>query len=129
MKLSEQLGMRLRTLRENNGISQRELAKRLKMPYQNVSNYERGFRQPDYETLLIFANFFEVSTDYLLYGNTSKSFLDTNKCPSMIDVEEIVNKNLILSWDGKEITTEEVEEMLSYLKARRMMKDNRKPTP
>lgn len=61
-----QLGDRLRYLREKKGLKQTEFAERLRIPNQNVSNYERGFRQPDYETLKRFAEYFEVTTDYLL---------------------------------------------------------------
>ncbi|MER3120759.1 helix-turn-helix transcriptional regulator [Bacillus altitudinis] len=32
------------------------------------ANYERGYRQPDYDTLIKIADFFEVTTDYLLRG-------------------------------------------------------------
>lgn len=63
------VGDRLRELREKENLSQTALAKKLKIPNQNVSNYERGFRKPDYETLQIFANFFGVSRAYIL-GDT-----------------------------------------------------------
>ena len=61
-----ELGARLRLLREKKGLTQTEFASRMKMPNQNVSNYERGFRQPDYETLQKLARYFNVTTDYLL---------------------------------------------------------------
>jgi transcriptional regulator with XRE-family HTH domain len=125
MKLAEQIGNRLRGLREKIGISQRELAKRIDMPYQNISNYERGFRQPDYDTLILLANYYEVTTDYLLYGNTENILLTTNE-PVVLEIEDIINKNIIIRLDGREITMDELEEMLSYLKARRIMKDSRK---
>ncbi|MFS0560088.1 helix-turn-helix transcriptional regulator [Terribacillus sp. 179-K 1B1 HS] len=60
------IGKRLRYLREQRKLSQLELAKRLDIPNQNISNYEREFRQPDYETLVKLAEFYEVTTDYLL---------------------------------------------------------------
>lgn len=60
------LGDRLRLLRKRKGLTQTEFAERMGIPNQNVSNYERDFRQPDYETLKRFADYFEVSTDYLL---------------------------------------------------------------
>ncbi|PPA71933.1 helix-turn-helix domain-containing protein [Jeotgalibacillus proteolyticus] len=70
------LGSKLRNLREQRGISQKELASRLKIPNQNVSNYERNFRQPDYDTLKKFANFFQVSTDYLLGVDNNQNPVD-----------------------------------------------------
>ncbi|PAD17376.1 helix-turn-helix domain-containing protein [Shouchella clausii] len=60
------LGERIRSLREKEGLTQKQLAEKLKIPHQNLSNYERNFRQPDYETLNKIASYFDVSVDYLL---------------------------------------------------------------
>lgn len=62
------LGDRIRGLREKQNLTQKALADKLGIPHQNLSNYERGFRQPDYETLIAISDFFNVSTDYLLKG-------------------------------------------------------------
>ncbi|MDZ5711611.1 helix-turn-helix domain-containing protein [Jeotgalibacillus haloalkalitolerans] len=69
------IGDRLRDLREKRGISQLELSRRLDIPNQNISNYERGYRTPDYEALKKFADFYEVSTDYIL-GRDFKQVTD-----------------------------------------------------
>lgn len=84
------LGDRLRKLRERKGLNQKELAARLKIPNQNVSNYERGFRQPDYETLQKLADYFEVSIDYLL-GRTDDSAITKNKTTN--DKNNDINKS------------------------------------
>jgi len=42
------------------------IAERLNLSRGLLSNYEQGRRAPDYETLILIANFFEVSIDYLL---------------------------------------------------------------
>ena len=47
-------------------MSQKELAKELGIPNQNISNYEREFRHPDFDTLKMIAEYFGVTTDYLL---------------------------------------------------------------
>lgn len=59
-------GKRLRYLREKKNMSQKDLAKELDIPNQNISNYEREFRHPDFETLKRLADYFNVSIDYLL---------------------------------------------------------------
>lgn len=61
---------RLVKLRTDEGLSQYELAKVLGLSRGQISNYELGTRQPDYETLVKLADFFNVSTDYLL-GRTN----------------------------------------------------------
>ena len=44
-------------LRENNNITQDELATKLKLSRSTISNYESRFRTPDISTLMIFVNF------------------------------------------------------------------------
>ncbi len=58
--------MRLRYLRKQKQISQLKLAMDLNMNQNSVSRYETGEHQADYETLIKFADYFDVSIDYLL---------------------------------------------------------------
>ena len=62
------LGKTIKELRLEEGISQRELGNRLNVCNQTVSFWESGQREPDLDTLLKIAKYFQVSTDYLL-GN------------------------------------------------------------
>jgi len=57
---------RLRALRAKKGISQRELARQLNLLPQTYSNYENGTREPSHETVVALADYFNVTTDYLL---------------------------------------------------------------
>lgn len=58
---------RLKELREKNEMTQKDLAKILKITRQAVGNYEQGTRFPKDEKLLIkLADLFDVSLDYLL---------------------------------------------------------------
>ena len=56
----------LRELREEKDILQVELAKKLNITSQSLSQYELGKRMPDIEMIDRLANFFNVSVDYLL---------------------------------------------------------------
>lgn len=58
--------IKIEELRKKMGLSQEDLAKKLNMTQQRISAYEKGKREPDLETLKLFADFFNVSTDYLL---------------------------------------------------------------
>jgi transcriptional regulator with XRE-family HTH domain len=62
------LGARLRELREERGLSQRELGSRLGILQSKLSKYESGTHQPSLRTLVRMANLFAVSADYLLTG-------------------------------------------------------------
>ncbi len=58
--------MRLKFLRQQKGISQLKLAMDLMMNQNSISRYENGEREADYATLIKFADYFNVSIDYLL---------------------------------------------------------------
>lgn len=58
--------LRLEELRKQLGLSQNELAEKLNMTQQRISAYEKGKREPDINTITQLADFFGVSTDYLL---------------------------------------------------------------
>lgn len=58
--------MRLKELRKKRGISQLKLALDLNMNQNTISRYETGEREADYATLIRFADYFNVSIDYLL---------------------------------------------------------------
>jgi transcriptional regulator with XRE-family HTH domain len=65
-----ELGDRLKRLREEKGISQLELAKVLNLSNVMLSRYEKNKRSPDYETLSKLADYYGVTTDFLL-GRTN----------------------------------------------------------
>lgn len=56
---------RLRELRTQRGFSQQDLAVRTDQTKQAISQYERGVRRPDMDTLLALSDIFNVSVDYL----------------------------------------------------------------
>lgn len=58
--------MRLKELRKQRNISQLKLAIELNMNQNSISRYETGEREADYATLIKFADYFDVSIDYLL---------------------------------------------------------------
>ena len=58
--------MRIKELRKSRNISQLKMAMDLNMNQNSISRYENGQRQADYQTLIAFANYFNVSIDYLL---------------------------------------------------------------
>ena len=67
------IGKRLKELRQEKHLLQKELANKVNLSQQTISLYESGKRQPDYATLERLADFFEVTTDYLL-GRTNQKY-------------------------------------------------------
>lgn len=67
--------MRLKMLRKKRGITQLKLAIDLNMNQNSISRYENGEREADYQTLIRFADYFDVSIDYLLERTENPTFL------------------------------------------------------
>ncbi len=61
---------RLRDLREDNDLNQTEIAELLYTSQTVYSRYERGYQTIPVEHLLILADFYNVSVDYIL-GRTN----------------------------------------------------------
>lgn len=59
-------GELLAELRQDKGLTQKQLGKILSVSTGTISNYENGVHYPDLENLIILADYFQVSTDYLL---------------------------------------------------------------
>lgn len=57
---------RIRNLREDNDLTQKELAKILNCSQQVYSNYELGQRDIPTDVLIKISKFYNVSTDYIL---------------------------------------------------------------
>ncbi len=58
--------MKLKQLREENNISQTEIADYLNIKQNTYSQYETGKRQLSIDMLIKIAKFYKVSTDYIL---------------------------------------------------------------
>lgn len=56
----------LAALRKERGLGQKELAVYLSLSTGTISNYENGVHSPDLNTLCKLADYFGVTTDYLL---------------------------------------------------------------
>ena len=62
----------IRALRKEKNLTMKELGKMMGVAESTISMYENGYREPDTKTLIRLADFFNVSTDYLL-GRTENA--------------------------------------------------------
>lgn len=67
---------RLVSLRKERGMTQEELAKALNKKRSTYSGYETEGKEPDLETVCILANYFGVSTDYLLGRSNERNHVE-----------------------------------------------------
>ena len=59
-------GKRLKELREDRGLSMKKLSELVNIGIASISRWEKEMTIVNGDQLIIFANFFNVSTDYLL---------------------------------------------------------------
>ena len=62
---------RLRDLREDNNETLQDIAKLLNTTFQYYQKYEKGIRDIPFERIIILANHYNVSIDYIA-GRTNK---------------------------------------------------------
>ena len=75
---------KIRELRKKRGLTMRQAADALAIPYTTYVNYEKGLREPNSEKLLLLSEFFGVSVDELLGKDVPEGFLPlprTRKIP------------------------------------------------
>lgn len=70
---------KLKELRKNNEMLQKDLAKRLNVSVSTVSMWEVGSNQPSGDDIKKIANLFNVSTDYLLDNEDSKTVIKNDE--------------------------------------------------
>ena len=75
------LGERIKQLRINKQLNQKQLASLLDCSSSVVSAYESNIRKPSLDNLIALARIFNVSTDYLL-GNA-------NRDPNLVDISAL----------------------------------------
>ena len=87
---------RLKELRTEKGLKAKELAKILDCVPTTITNYETGYRTPDYENLISLADFFQTTTDYLL-GRTAVKGNDCKENRTNYETKYAEMKNTLFS--------------------------------
>lgn len=83
---------KIRTLREKRGITQSALAKQLGVTRSGVNAWEMGISIPSTQCVVELANFFNVSTDYILGVSSSSAIsvegLSDREVASVLEIIE-----------------------------------------
>lgn len=84
-------GKRLRALRKENKLTMREFGEKFSLAESTISGYENGNRKPDMDILSKFADYFNVSTDYLL-GRTDEIAISTHNYDSLSEINKLIKE-------------------------------------
>lgn len=104
---NKKFGVRLKELRLSKKLTQQQLGDIVHVSKVSISGYERGERSPDKDTLTALANFFNVSTDYLLGRDT----LPQRKLGP--------RGELLASHIDDDVSDEDMEDILRYIEFRK----------
>lgn len=85
----------LKNLRIQSKLTQKDLSKNLNISRVNLSRYENGEVEPNFETLIKLADYFNVSVDYLI-GHRQNNKIDksglTDTQKNIIDIASQLNE-------------------------------------
>ena len=95
------LSKRIRKLRLINNLTAREFGDIFNISYSSVSLYENGKRVPNINLIIKIANYFNVSTDYLLGVTSMPHSLPSTIENSTFDIGKAI-ENVICLADGEE---------------------------
>lgn len=115
-----QIGNKLKMIREQHQLSQKEVAKSIGVAHSTYSNYENGNRIPNMKVLNLIADLYHISTEQLLQLEN----LEKNRIQSHVSLGEIANEldlpvqilNLIENGDGDLFTKMKYQRIIDLLK-------------
>ena len=110
------IGARLKNLRQKKGITQNELGAILGVGKTTISQYESETRSPDTNMLQRIADFFDVTSDYLL-GRTDTPntvTLEGDQIPESLRNVDVELIEMIKEAKESGLTKSELEEILEF---------------
>ena len=106
----------LKKIRQENGLTQEELAKKINTARSNIANYENDKNMPSVDILEKLSEIFNVSTDFLL-GKTDKRNNDTDLSDIRFAQHNGIDTNGLSEED-----IEEIKKQVEYMRWKRKNK-------
>ncbi|WP_342505907.1 helix-turn-helix transcriptional regulator [Sporosarcina sp. FSL K6-2383] len=108
----------MRELRKSKKMTMKEFGERFNLAESTISGYENGTRKPDIDQVRKFADFFEVTTDYIL-GQTVVNYPETLKEDKSFYMSRIATEfpdiDLMFK-DLESLDAEGMKEVYDYIK-------------
>jgi HTH-type transcriptional regulator, competence development regulator len=115
-------GKRLRFLRKRRNLTQKDLADRFNLGESTIGMYERNEREPSFELVKQLADFFNVTTDYLLgrTDNPNPPEDDDKELGTLARINQLIKEHGIEQMGffdiekWKSLSEEEIEEIIKH---------------
>ncbi|WP_368233259.1 helix-turn-helix domain-containing protein [Anaerotruncus rubiinfantis] len=108
------LGERLYQLRKEKNLKQSELGEIFDISPSGIGSYERDLREPTYEQLVMFADYFDVSLDFLLGRTDERLTVDQYIAQSSYEMETLFKRNVTV--DNQVLSIKEKSHILDFSK-------------
>lgn len=116
-----EVGEILALLRKEKNLGQKELAAYLNLSTGTISNYENGVHSPDLNTLCRLADYFGVTTDYLL--NRTSHRYEASKMNQRLSKDYTLSDVVDLVLTCNENSVAHLMEYALFLRSRQDMRD------
>lgn len=85
---------KIKQLRIEKNLSQKELAKTIGLSEKTISHYESGYSEPSLEIIIKLVDYFGISTDYLIGTESEDGQIETTHFGNEIseDEQELLDK-------------------------------------
>lgn len=114
-KINPKFSIILKSLRENRGMTQAQIGKIVNKGESTVRMWELRKSEPDHETMLLLANHFGVSVDYLL-GRDEKSHVTNDEAKSGLQIPEKYMDILIALNNGDEnLEQDDIDDITRFI--------------
>lgn len=100
---ADAIGKRLKILRKNLNLTQKQFAASVGISQGNLSEMEKGKFLPSYDTLILIIKQYKISADWILTGENTIHKNDFAENPEIKEMHEIINK--VMSDPDPEIQT------------------------
>lgn len=117
----ELFSIRFKEERKNKGLTQEQLAKEFFLNKSSISRYEKGTQMPEMVMLQKFAEYFDVSVDYLL-GRTNERNLNKEK-PKLDEGIKTIAAHRINPYE--DISKEGINKINEYIEMIRIMEQSK----
>ncbi len=88
---------RLKELREEKGLTQKDFADALNISRATIAGYESQGKEPNFDRLKEFATFFDISIDYLIGFSDVKTKISETSCTHRRNFDESLSEEDIIA--------------------------------